>query len=63
MSVPRETHFTGAVRRPDGTIHVVTESRCADCGELLSSMHHGCCGYAASGFGTFKHDCPKKEKP
>lgn len=60
MSKTRTTSFVGSMRTPDGKLHVVSEDRCADCGEVLACSHLGCCGYGASGWGSGPHECPKK---
>lgn len=60
MSKPiRERTFVGCERRHDGSLHMVRVVRCADCDQILSSTHEGCCGFSSSGFGTIGHKCPK----
>ncbi len=43
----------------DGKEHRGRKETCFDCGAVLSTLHHGCCGHAASGsLQMGRHECP-----
>lgn len=43
----------------NGKTHHVSQTKCSDCSEVFSRVHHYCCGHASNGCYSMKvHECP-----
>ncbi len=56
MRLQDYTQFQGPEIK-DGKEHFINRRTCSKCGEVLSEMHYGCCGYMAKGWSKEYHEC------